>query len=360
MKIRKLLGYGLVAAVVLANMGLANTVRAASNLRVYDWAGYDNPAFYKPYMDKYQKKPGFSIFAEEEEARAKMKAGFKVDLVHPCSYNANRWRNEGLIQPIDASKLKNYKNLNAKYRNLPGFTVDGKVYIIPYDIGQTALTYNADKVPASDVTTLQAFVNPKYKGKISIPDNFTDWLSLGLLATGTKGWDGITSPDDPRYKKAIAWLRQAHKNNKFYWTDGPTLAAAMKTGEVVMAWAWNETPIALRDAGLNVKMNRDTKEGFSGYVCGYVWAKSSTASPEQVYDFLDAVISTETTMPMVANFGYAHSNDVGFKSLSKDVLAKSVVSNPEKYVNRIAFQTPMPDDVVKFMNDDFNKIKSGN
>ncbi|MCX8516208.1 MAG: extracellular solute-binding protein, partial [Alphaproteobacteria bacterium] len=164
MKIRKLLGYGLVAAVVLANMGLANTVRAASNLRVYDWAGYDNPAFYKPYMDKYQKKPGFSIFAEEEEARAKMKAGFKVDLVHPCSYNANRWRNEGLIQPIDASKLKNYKNLNAKYRNLPGFTVDGKVYIIPYDIGQTALTYNADKVPASDVTTLQAFVNPKYKG----------------------------------------------------------------------------------------------------------------------------------------------------------------------------------------------------
>lgn len=338
----------------------ADTARAANHLRVYDWAGYDNPAYYKSYMDKYKKKPTFSLFAEEEEARAKMVAGFKSDISHPCGYSADRWRNSGLLQPIDVSKLKNYKDIPAVYAKQPGYVVDGKVYIIPYDIGQTALTYNADKVPASDVKSLQVFIDPKYKGRVSLPDNFSDWISLGFVATGTRDWSTIKSQSDPKYQKALDFLRKAHKNNKFYWTDGPNLASGMKTGEVLITWAWNETPVTLRGEGLNIKMNRDTKEGMASFVCGYVWLKTSSAKPEQVYDFFDSLISRETTLPLVTEFGYAHSNGVGMKNLSKEVLDASVVSDSEKYAKKALFQTPLADDVVKFMNDDFNKIKSGN
>lgn len=350
----------LVAAVSLINFAGSKTANADSNLRVYDWSGYDEPIYFRSYMDKYKKKPSFSIYAEEEEARAKMTAGFKIDLAHPCSYNADRWRESGLIQPIDVIKLKNYKDLNARYRNLPGFVHEGKVYIIPYDIGQTAVTYNADKVPASDVQSLQVFVNPKYKGKISVPDNFTDWMQLGLLATGTKDWTEIKTQNDPKYQKALAWLRQAHKNIKFYWSDGPNLAAGMKTGEILVAWAWNETPITMQADGLNVKMTRDTKEGFTSYVCGYVWAKSSNADPQKVYDFLDSVIAPESANQLVSVFGYGHANDIGMKSIPKAIIDKSVVSNPGKYLSKVAFQVPLTNEVSKFMNDDFNKIKSGN
>lgn len=349
----------LLAAVAFLPLA-ASLARADGNLRVYDWAGYDDPTFFKSYMDKYKKKPSFSFYGEEEEARAKMLAGFKVDLAHPCSYNANRWREAGLLREIDVTKLKNYQNLSEKYRNLSGFTVNGKVYIIPYDIGQTAVTYNADKVPEKDVASLSVFIDPKYKGKVSVPDNFTDWLMLGLLATGTKDWTTIKSPNDARYQKALDFLRKVHKNNKFYWTDGPNLAAALKTGEVLVSWAWNETPITLRNDGINIKMTRDTKEGFTSYVCGYVWAKGSTADPQKVYDFLDAVTAPESAQPMVGSFGYGHANSVGMKNLPKDILDKSVVSNPEKYTSKAVFQVPLADDVVKFMNDDFNKIKSGN
>lgn len=362
MQIKKM-ALALTMALSIGGTGYFNHAYGQSKtLKVYDWSGYDDPVFFKPYMDKYKKSPTFSFFAEEEEAKAKMSTGFKVDISHPCSYSTNRWREAGIIQPIDTSRLKNYKNLTKRYRELPGFVSDGKVWVIPYDIGQTALTYNADKVPEKDVRSLKVFIDPKYKGKISLPDNFSDWISLGLLATGsgTKLWQGINSPDDPRYKKALEFLRAVHKNNKFYWTDGPNLAAALKTGEVLITWAWNETPITLRNEGMNVKMNRDTKEGFASYVCGYVWTKASNADPQLVYDFLDAVISEPSTLPMVDGFGYAHSNSVGMKNLPKDVLDRSVVSNNEKYIKKAGFQVPLPDHVIKFMNDDFNRIKTGN
>ncbi|MGI9461485.1 MAG: extracellular solute-binding protein [Alphaproteobacteria bacterium] len=361
MKIKQLLLL-LAGVVAVGVVGILLVGRPSSdNLRVYDWAGYDDPTFFQPYMEKHdQVPPDFSFFAEEEEMRAKMASGFKIDIAHPCSYNAVRLKDSDLIQPIDVSRLDNYGDLVKRYSELPGFIVDGEVYMIPFDIGQTAITYNADKVPASDVRSLNVFVNPKYAGKISLGDNFSDVIPLALLAVGVTDWTTIKSQDDPRYQRALTWLRRAHKNNKFYWTDGPNLAAAMKTGEVLVSWAWNETPITLQSEGLNVQMTRDNREGFTSYVCGYVWSKSSTADPKKVYDFFDAVIDEVTTKPLVGDFGYAHSNAVGMKNLPKEILDASVVNNMDRYLDKVSFQVAIPDDVAKFMNDDFNKIKAGN
>ncbi|HUF43900.1 MAG TPA: hypothetical protein VMN43_01030, partial [Aestuariivirgaceae bacterium] len=72
--------------------------RAAANLTVFEWSGYDDPSLCPEFVEKYGGPPDYAIFAEEEEAYQKLRAGFKVDLSHPCTLSVGRWRDAGLIK----------------------------------------------------------------------------------------------------------------------------------------------------------------------------------------------------------------------------------------------------------------------
>jgi spermidine/putrescine transport system substrate-binding protein len=44
----------------------------------------------------------------------------------------------------------------------------------------------------------------------------------------------------------------------------------MASGQVLAAWAWNEVPVALADEGFPTGFARNTAEGTSVWLCGYV------------------------------------------------------------------------------------------
>ncbi|MDI9313377.1 MAG: extracellular solute-binding protein [Hydrotalea sp.] len=357
MKKNLLMGLVFVAGSILTStMGHAATPKA-SNLFIYDWAGYDDQSLFPDYVKKYGGKPKFAFYQDEEEAQAKLKTGFKADLVHPCGYKMNAWRAQGIVQPIDVSRIPNYKDLEPRLKNAPGFVADGKVWAIPYDSGQTSVVYNVDKVPAGDVASLSIFTNPKYKGKVSLPDNMADWVELGLVATGTKDWNSIKDANDPKFKKAMDFLRAAHKNTKFYWADTATLAQSMKNGEVLAAWSWNDAPTSLQAEGVNVKFAFGMKEGYTGYVCGYMIPKTSKAN-DQVYDFLNAVVSKESASALVNIFGYSHANMVGMKAIDSKVFAQKNMATGA-LAKREVIQTALRDDLITLFAEEFNKVKSG-
>ena len=89
----------------------ARRSRAAGKLTFFTWAGYDVPEAAPQYAAKHGGPPDFSVFASEEEALQKMLAGFEPDLMHPCSYNIKRWKDAGVLQPIDVSRLPEYENI---------------------------------------------------------------------------------------------------------------------------------------------------------------------------------------------------------------------------------------------------------
>src|SRR5262249_35225074 len=84
----KMLGSLGVVAVSLPLVG--RNARADEDLTVFDWSGYEIPELHKPYIAKYGKSPTITIFADDEEAYVKIKAGFRCDLVHPTSYAVSR------------------------------------------------------------------------------------------------------------------------------------------------------------------------------------------------------------------------------------------------------------------------------
>ena len=65
-----------------------------------------------------------------------------------------KWREAGLIEPIDTSRIKNWDQLMAGFRDMPGFAYEGKQYVMPIDWGDTFMTCRTDMVDAADAATL--------------------------------------------------------------------------------------------------------------------------------------------------------------------------------------------------------------
>src|SRR5262244_3838181 len=100
---------------------------------LFQWEDYMDPPFLAAYRKTYGEAPSVSIFADEDEAFAKMRAGFKPDVMGPCYYEFPRWQEAGLLQPIDTSKLKNWNKISPTLRALPGISAgQGKVWFVPH------------------------------------------------------------------------------------------------------------------------------------------------------------------------------------------------------------------------------------
>jgi spermidine/putrescine transport system substrate-binding protein len=342
------------ALITAAGLGIARA--GAGDLVVFDWAGYEDPEFFKSYVDKYGGPPTFAFFGDEEEAFQKLRSGFKADLAHPCAQSVVKWREAGLLEPLDTSKITAWKDVMPAFKDMPGFSDGGKQYILPIDWGATAMTYNTDSVSAEDAATLQSFANPKFKGRVSIGDNVDDAYALGFLATGVTDW---TKATDAQFKAASEFLRKVHQNVRTYWTDGSELAQLMASGEVQIAWAWNETATTMQGEGHPIAMKRDTKEGSSTWVCGYVRLKGSTASDEQVYDFLNAWMEPRTAEYIVTSWGYGHSNQAGMAKIDPETLKSSGFGDLDKYTANTLWQAPVPTALREKMIAEFEKIKAG-
>lgn len=300
---------------------------AAPELTVFEWSGYDVPEMHPAFVAKYGASPNFSLFSTEEEALQKLLAGFVVDLMHPCSYNIKRWRDAGVLKPIDVSRLSHYENVWERFRTIPETSFDGQAYFVPFDAGLSSILYRTDLVDPADVAdpSWALLFNEKYKGRLSMYDTDTTLIEI---ATRIKGWYGeyLALPDDKlaEVKKVLVAQRDLMR---FYWSDQTQLEQAMASGEVVAAYAWNGSYSNLKKQGLSVAY-MVPKEGVLSWCCGMVRHAQAPGDDTATYDFLDAMLDPEAGKGLMAA-GYFHSNRKTYDLIEPQVLADMGVADPE-------------------------------
>ncbi len=335
-------------------LSLATAARAQDpELVVLEWAGFDFPGLIQSYVDKYGQMPTYSIFADEDEAFQKMQSGFRADLGHPCSKQVIKYRDAGLIEPWDTSRIPEFANINPRYLASPVHKDAEGVWYIPTDYAYTALAYNTEQVPEADAQSLQIFVDPKYQGKTSLPTNTDDAWSLALLATGVSDWSNIT---EEQFAAAAAWLREAHKNVRTYWNDPSELASLMKSGEVTVAFTWNDGVAAAKREGVPVTFNRAAKEGAATWFCGYVNFKDGPGSEDRAYDFINAFLEPRTAPVLLEQFGYAMTNDAAMAEIPAEALKAAYV---DPVTTTLLAQVPIDPQMSNRMLEEFEAIKAG-
>ncbi len=344
----------LLLATTVSVLSFTSALQAADpDLIVFDWAGFENQALIEAYVAKHGDMPTYALFGDDDEAFQKMSSGFKADVAHPCSQMVGKYRDAGLIEPWDVSRIPNFGEIAPRMLASPIFKDDTGVWYIPTDYAYTAIAYNTTDVPAEDVASLQVFLDAKYEGRISLPDNTDDVFSLGLLATGVSDWTNIT---DEQFQAAADWLRKAHLNVRAYWADPSELAQLMATGEIQVAWSWNDSIALMRAEGFPVGFQRQAKEGAATWFCGYVNFKDAPGSEDKAYDFINAWLDHGSAQGLLDNFGYAHSNDVAMAAIDPEAL-KAADVNPVD--GTLLSQVPIASALRDRMVAEFELIKAG-
>ncbi|MGB3503710.1 MAG: extracellular solute-binding protein [Mesorhizobium sp.] len=351
---------GIRFALAAALLGSAASLAVAEDgdLVVFDWAGYEEPAFHPDYVAKHGQSPTFTFFGDEDEAFEKLRAGFRADLAHPCSQSVVKWREAGLLEPLDTSKITAWNDLNPSIMAMKNLATDdsGTAWFMPWDWGNTLLTYNSEKVAAEDVTSLKALADPKFKDRVSIGDNVDDAYALASLVIGLKDW---TQMNDEQFAQASDFLREVHKNVRLYWTDTTEIVQALSGGEVDLAWAWNDAAAQSALAGAPITNTRETEEGQSTWVCGYVRLKDAPGNADKAYDYLNALNTPDVAAFLLGDWGYGHADAKSMATIDPDVIEAQGYADVDKFVDKTLFQSPVPAELKQKMIEEFEKIKAG-
>lgn len=218
-------------------------------LVVANWKGYGSDADYgAPVFEKmYNCKVVHQYFTSLDEMLTMLQNGGmgKIDVILPNSTYIKTAYDEGLIQPIDTSKLTNYKNLNKTWTDFSDAKINGKTYAVPWTWGTTSLGYNPQLVKGK-ITSWSSLWDNKYAGKIGFFDDYE--TAIMTAAMYLKEPDPM-KPDLDKVKSALITLK---KNTKVLWSSYDDYLKPYAANEIAIGNMWTGTATQLKKANHSV------------------------------------------------------------------------------------------------------------
>ncbi len=340
------------AAIAFTLAGAVLPASAADKLTYFTWSGYELPDFNKSFIAAHPDAVEISVFGDDDDAFTKVKAGFHPDLAHPCYDKIARWNKEGLLQPIDTSRIKNWDKIFPVFRNLPDIQAgDGKVWMVPWDWGNTSVLYRTDLVKNPE-KSWNLLWDKKYAGRIATIDAVHDTPVVAAVLAGVSPFDMTPEQMD----KVADKLREQRPLLSAYTTDMTSVEQSLASGQLVAAMTWNASAVALKKQGVPVEFMKP-KEGMLTWACGFVMLKDAK-NTDLAYDFINSRLEAESGKALIENYGYGASTSTAFAAVPKTQLESlQLPSDPETMLKTTIFTGPMKqNDALAKM---FEKVKAG-
>ncbi len=344
-------GLGALGIGVTAIPFVPGRAAAAGQAQYFTWADYEVPELHGDYIKKHGAAPDSTFFADEGEAYQKMRAGFTPDVAHPCSYNVKLWRESGLIQAIDTSRLSNWGSVISSLKTIEGTGHDGKQYFVPFDWGNTSILYRTDLVDIKE-ESWGLMWDERYKGRLATFAGANETVPYAAVYAGVDPWN----MSDADLAKVRALLEKQRPLIRFYADDEATIEQAIKAGEIVAGSTWNSSSIALKNEGVPVRF-MNPKEGIMTWVCGLVIHKNAP-NLDKAYDLIDSMLSVDAGKFMIVEYGYGHANAKSFDVAGDKAIAAAGLSrDAEAFLKAGVFSREFSDrDAVLRM---FEEVKAG-
>jgi spermidine/putrescine transport system substrate-binding protein len=317
--------------------------QVTGSLSVLDWSGYDQEIFWQDFKNTYKNaKVTFEGGQSDADIYGKMKAGSQADVFHPYTGWLQFYVDEGLVEEIDTSRLKNWSKVAPAFQKIG--QIGGKQYFLPWDWGFTSILYRTDKVKSVD--SWAALFDKTYARRISMWD---DGPGAVTVSSYMHGWDETAITDAQLAQAKQEWIDQA-KLNRTYWAAESDLVPLMASGDVTVAYAWQGAYATLLGQGVKVAY-ANPKEGRNSWV-GVYGIRKGTPNLDLAYLFLDAKLGELTGNNLVTNYYYGHTNADVMSRISDPTLKAAFSVDDPTILDRTNF-TP---NLTAKQRDDWTKM----
>lgn len=320
-------------------------------LVVVNWKEYgsDDEKVIKEFEEKCSCNVVHQYMASEPELLTKIRTdgSDKIDVILPNASILPKAVEEGLLEKIDTSKLKNYQYLDKTFTSLPENSKDGDTYAIPWVWGSTAIGYNSDVI-TEDINSIDILWNETYKGKITFRDDYNDAIMTAALKLGQ-------DPNNPSDLEAIKKELIEQKGlNQTYWKTGDQFSKLFANNQISLGLFWSGQAAAMKNDGHPIKYVIP-KEGAIGWVDNWAIVKG-TNNKDIALQFIDFMISKEFQYNWAKAGGPAPANTKAIEELDPEYVKEMGLDN--ETISRLHFISYHTDEQKKKWNELWQEVKA--
>jgi spermidine/putrescine transport system substrate-binding protein len=240
--LRILLAAALAAAAVFCLPACRGTAKPA--LHVYTWSDYIKPELVARFESENGCRVVIDTFDSNEAMYAKLKAGATgYDVLTPTSYMVSVLEKQGLLQPLDRTKLPNLAHVDPEYLKIAiDKTMD---HSAPYMLTNTGLAYLKSKVARFEPTWAM-FDREDLQGRMVMLNDMRETVGAALKFLG----HSLNSTDEAELAAArdvvIRWKRNLAKFENEQYKTG------LASGEFLLVHGYSGDILQVREENADI------------------------------------------------------------------------------------------------------------
>lgn len=357
---------------VVAGLVMAASVTASAEektLHIYNWSDYIAPNTVPDFQKETGIKVVYDVFDSNEVLEGKLMAGSTgFDLVVPSASFLERQLAAGVFQPLDKSKLPNYKNMDPDLLKMVAQHDPGNKYAIPYLWATTGIGYNVDKVKAvlgkdAPVDSWDLVLKPENLEKLkSCGVSFLDapaeiyatvlnYLHLDPNSTKASDYTGAANDLLLKLRPNIRYFHSSQYINDL--ANGDICVAIGWAGDVMQAS--NRAKEAKN--GVNVAYSIP-KEGALAFFDVFA-IPADAKNLDEAYQFLNYLMEPKVIAQISNTVYYASGNKAATPLVNEDVRNNSGIYPPADVQAKLFTLKVQDPKIDRVITRSWTKVKTG-
>jgi spermidine/putrescine transport system substrate-binding protein len=281
-----------------------------NTLTVYNWGDYIDPALIKKFEKQTGLKVIYQTFDSNEAMMAKIaQGGATFDVAVPSEYAISKMKEEGLLIPLDHSKLPNLKYINPRFLNL---SFDpGNRYSVPYFWGTVGIVYNPSMLGGKKITSWNDLWDPDLRNQILLVDGAREVIGMGLNSLHYS----LNDTNKEHLKEAKEKLDRLVPNVKAIVGDEIKMLLANEEAAIGVVWSGDAAEIIAENDKLDYVV---PKEGSNLWFDNMVIPKTAK-NIEGAHAFINFMLDPKNAAQNAEYVGYSTPNEKALDYMPKEI-----------------------------------------
>jgi spermidine/putrescine transport system substrate-binding protein len=311
--------------------------KLSGSIRILCWQGYEFPKTFQEFAEKNGITVDATFLSSNDEIFSKLKAGAQYDIVTPNQANLEQLVVNDLLQPVDTSRIANYKNVHPEIlKAFEPFNFQGKKWGVPCAFGKDDFIYSADR--RKMIESWWDVLKPEWQGKYVMLDNALGIITMAARATGKKGDPSLLTPEE--FAKVRDFLTKVKRGARAIVSSFGEAKSVLISGEAD-GWLGGNIMIAAeaKAEGYNI-WGGIPKEGSLIFLDSYCIPKNAP-NLEGAYALINQMLSVSTQVELAEMFMGCVTTDAP-PTLSKDLYSYFPYGDLKKFFTESTLNGTIP------------------
>lgn len=328
----------------------ATSVAKDDLLYFYNWSEYMPEELLQEFEQETGIKVIYTTYDSNEMMYAKVEQlqGKGYDIVVPSTYYVKKMADAGLLQPVDKSKLANFKHLEPAMLDKE---YDPKnTYSIPYIWGATGIGVYSDEIDPSTITSWKDLWDPKWEGQLMLMNDPREVFHMALRILGYSA----NSTNPAEIKEAYELLRKLMPNALTFNSDNP--GAPYVAGDVSLGMIWNGSTYEAQKEDPAITMIYP-KEGAVFWMDNLA-IPAGAENVEAAHKMIDFLMRPDVAARVSEEIGYPTPNKTAKGLMDPEFAKNPLVFPPAEVIEAGEFQSDVGE-AIQLYSDYWDKLRAG-